>query len=46
MLKKTTTTNKQKQQSNSIVHANLEWYRIIGARHGPHFQFHIAAVDI
>ena len=34
----TTTTNKQKQQSNSIAHANLEWYRIIQARHGPHSQ--------
>ena len=46
MLKKPTTTNKQKQQSNSIAHANLEWYRIIGVRHGPHSQFHITTFDV
>ena len=46
MLKKTTTTNKQKQQSNSIAHANLEWYRIIGVRHSPHSQFHITTFDV
>ena len=45
-LKKTTPTNKQKQQSNCIGHADLAWCRIIRARHGPRSQFHITTFDV